>query len=183
MCCFTIFLGSPFCIFERFLDSNPESCRSKQPRYPLSSSHPSPSSLLYGDSKPYMLAFGVEVRYWAGAVLIVILFHHTVVYIFYCTAPVRQDNYQCTCCLRGAVRLDLEGGVIHNEGRMKGWALKSRPFWAQKSRDFRAYPFKRLEKWISPNPNPYVQSHINRNRCVMNSKHTCSCLQEVRYDS
>ncbi len=31
----------PFCIFERCLDSNPESCRSKQARYQLS--HPSPS--------------------------------------------------------------------------------------------------------------------------------------------
>jgi hypothetical protein len=24
--------------------------------------------------------------------------------------------------------MDLEGGVIHNEGRLKGWALKSRLF-------------------------------------------------------
>jgi hypothetical protein len=33
-------LCRPFCIFERCLDSNPESCRSKQARYLLS--HPSP---------------------------------------------------------------------------------------------------------------------------------------------
>ncbi len=33
-------LCRPFCIFERGLDSNPESCRSKQERYQLS--HPSP---------------------------------------------------------------------------------------------------------------------------------------------
>ncbi len=26
--------------------------------------------------------------------------------------------------------MDLNGGVIHNEGRLKGWALKSRLFWA-----------------------------------------------------
>jgi hypothetical protein len=25
-----------------------------------------------------------------------------------------------------AERMDLDGGVIHNEGRLKGWALKSR---------------------------------------------------------
>ncbi len=36
-------LCHPFCIFERCLDSNPESCRSKQARYQLS--HPSPSNL------------------------------------------------------------------------------------------------------------------------------------------
>ncbi len=33
--------------------------------------------------------------------------------------------------------------------------------WSQKSQDFRAHPFKRPEKWISPHPNPYVQPHIN----------------------
>ena len=27
-------------------------------------------------------------------------------------------------------RRDLDGGVIHNEGRLKGWALKSQLFWA-----------------------------------------------------
>jgi hypothetical protein len=26
--------------------------------------------------------------------------------------------------------MDLDGGVIHNEGRLKGWALKSRLFGA-----------------------------------------------------
>ncbi len=39
--------------------------------------------------------------------------------------------------------------------------------WAQTSRDFRAHPFKRPEKWISPHPNPYVQPHIN-NRYIGN---------------
>jgi hypothetical protein len=39
--------------------------------------------------------------------------------------------------------------------------------WAQKSRDFRAHPFKRIEKWISPHPNPYGQPHIN-NRYIGN---------------
>jgi hypothetical protein len=28
--------------------------------------------------------------------------------------------------------MDLDGGVIHKEGRLKGWALKSRLFWALK---------------------------------------------------
>jgi hypothetical protein len=28
--------------------------------------------------------------------------------------------------------MDLDEGVIHNEGRLKGWALKSRLFWALK---------------------------------------------------
>jgi hypothetical protein len=28
--------------------------------------------------------------------------------------------------------MDLDGGVIHNEGRLKGWALKSRLFKALK---------------------------------------------------
>ncbi len=34
--------------------------------------------------------------------------------------------------------MDLDGGKskfqIHNEGRLKGWALKPRLFWAQKSK-------------------------------------------------
>ncbi len=38
---------------------------------------------------------------------------------------------------------------------------------AQKSRDFRAQPFKRPEKWISPHPNPYAQPHI-KNRYIGN---------------
>ena len=33
-------------------------------------------------------------------------------------------------CLYGAGHMDLDGGVIHNEGCLKGWALKSRLFWA-----------------------------------------------------
>jgi len=28
--------------------------------------------------------------------------------------------------------MDLDGGVIHNDGRLKGWALKSRLFWTLK---------------------------------------------------
>ncbi len=40
MCWPLLCLCGPFCIFERCLDSNPESCRSKQARYQLS--HPSP---------------------------------------------------------------------------------------------------------------------------------------------
>jgi hypothetical protein len=55
--------------------------------------------------------------------------------------------------------MDLDGGVIHNEVRLKGWA--------QKSLDFRAHPFKRPEKWISAHPNPYVQPHTN-NRYISN---------------
>ncbi len=64
---------------------------------------------------------------------------------------------------------------IHDDGRLKGWALKYRLFlgpdmassaasaiWVQKSRDFRAHSFKRHGKWISPHPNPYVQSHIKK---------------------
>jgi hypothetical protein len=77
--------------------------------------------------------------------------------------------------------MDLDGGVIHNEGRLKGWALKkietflgpemgtsvASAIWAQKSLDFRAHPFKRPEKWISPHPNPIIQPHIN-NRYIGN---------------
>ncbi len=40
----------PFCIFERCLDSNPESCRSKQARYQLS--HPSPYSVMLEANAP-----------------------------------------------------------------------------------------------------------------------------------
>jgi hypothetical protein len=28
--------------------------------------------------------------------------------------------------------MDWDGGLINNEGRLKGWALKSRLFWALK---------------------------------------------------
>ncbi len=56
--------------------------------------------------------------------------------------------------------MELDGGVIHNELHLKGVL-------AQKSRDFRAHPFKRPEKWISPNPNSYVQPHKN-NRYIGN---------------
>jgi hypothetical protein len=28
--------------------------------------------------------------------------------------------------------MDLDGGVINNEGRLMGWALKMRIFWAMK---------------------------------------------------
>jgi hypothetical protein len=52
--------------------------------------------------------------------------------------------------------MNLDGGVIHNEGHLKGWALKPR-----------AHPFNRSEKWIFPHPNPYVQPHIN-NRYIGN---------------
>jgi hypothetical protein len=73
-------------------------------------------------------------------------------------------------------------GEIHNEGRLKGWALKSRLFWALKRQQaqrvpfglkkveiffFRAHPFKRTEKWISSHPNPYVQPYI-KNRYIGN---------------
>jgi hypothetical protein len=46
---------------------------------------------------------------------------------------------------------------IHNQGRLKGWALKVETF--------RAHPFKLPEKWISPHPNQYVQPHI-KNRYI-----------------
>ncbi len=29
-------------------------------------------------------------------------------------------NYYYTCCLNGAGRMDLDGGEIHNVGRLKG---------------------------------------------------------------
>ncbi len=41
-------------------------------------------------------------------------------------------NCYYTCCLNGAGRMDLDGGEIHNVGRLNGWALKSRLFWALK---------------------------------------------------
>jgi hypothetical protein len=52
--------------------------------------------------------------------------------------------------------MDLDGGVIHNKGRLKGWAFKSR-----------VHSFNRSDKWISPHPNPSVQPHIN-NRYIGN---------------
>ncbi len=45
MCWPLLRLCRPFCIFERCLDSNPESCRSKQVRYQLS--HPTDSYVHY----------------------------------------------------------------------------------------------------------------------------------------
>jgi hypothetical protein len=50
--------------------------------------------------------------------------------------------------------MDLDGGVIHIEGRLKGWALKSLLFWAPRY-------------GLLPHPNPYVQPHIN-NRYIGN---------------
>ncbi len=40
MCWLLLCLSRPFCIFERCLDSNPESCRSKQARYQLTPPSP-----------------------------------------------------------------------------------------------------------------------------------------------
>ncbi len=37
---------------------------------------------------------------------------------------VERNNYKCTCCLYWAGCIDLNAGEIHNEGRLKGWALK-----------------------------------------------------------
>ncbi len=37
--------------------------------------------------------------------------------------------------------MNLDGGVIHNEGRLKGWALKSRLFWALKWQRAQRVPF------------------------------------------
>ncbi len=37
--------------------------------------------------------------------------------------------------------MDLDGGVIHNEGRLKGWALKLRLFWALKWQRAQRVPF------------------------------------------
>ncbi len=55
-------------------------------------------------------------------------FHDT----FTCSAHKKStqvwDAYKCTCCLYGAQHMDLDGGVIHNEGRLKGWALKIKTF-------------------------------------------------------
>jgi hypothetical protein len=62
--------------------------------------------------------------------------------------------------------MNLDGGVIRNERHLKGWALKSRLFWAQKSRDFRAHPSNPPRNGF-PHPNPYVQPHIN-NRYIGN---------------
>ncbi len=37
--------------------------------------------------------------------------------------------------------MDLDGGVVHNEGRLKGWALKLRLFWALKWQRAQGVPF------------------------------------------
>jgi hypothetical protein len=65
--------------------------------------------------------------------------------------------------------MDLDRGEIHNKGRLKGWALKLRLFWALKWQQAQRVPFgpKKVEKWISPHPNPYIQPHIN-NRYIGN---------------
>ncbi len=39
--------------------------------------------------------------------------------------------------------MDLDGGEIHNEGRLKGWALKSTPFWALKWQRAQRVPLSR----------------------------------------
>jgi hypothetical protein len=44
----------------------------------------------------------------------------------------KMFNYYYTCCLYGVGCMDLDGGEIPNEGRLKGWALKLRLFWALK---------------------------------------------------
>ncbi len=66
-------------------------------------------------------------------------------------------------------------GEIHNEDHLKGVGPEIETFLgpemptsavsaigAQRSRDFRAHPFKQPEKWISPHPNPYDQPHIKK---------------------
>jgi hypothetical protein len=47
-------------------------------------------------------------------------------------------NCYYTCCLYGAA---LDGGEIHNVGRLKGWALKLRLFWALKWQRAQQVPF------------------------------------------
>ncbi len=49
--CPLLCLCRPFCIFERCLDSNLESCRNKQARYQLELSHPSPSHLFLPEAQ------------------------------------------------------------------------------------------------------------------------------------
>jgi hypothetical protein len=70
--------------------------------------------------------------------------------------------------------MDLDGGVIHSEGRLKGVGPEIKTFlgpematsaasafWAQKSQDFKAHPFKHPEEWFPPSksigPAPYKQ--------------------------
>ncbi len=62
-------LCSPFCIFERRLDSNPEWCRSKQARYQLihqspSLSHPSPWKRKELTVRLYCILLSSENKVW-----------------------------------------------------------------------------------------------------------------------
>jgi hypothetical protein len=42
-----------------------------------------------------------------------------------------HKNYQCTCFFIWGCMYGFGWGEIHFSGRLKGWALKSRLFWAQ----------------------------------------------------
>jgi hypothetical protein len=58
--------------------------------------------------------------------------------------------------------MDLDGGVIYNEGRLKGWALKSRLFWALKwQRAQRVGDEVRFEFITNPSTPPHPSLQYN----------------------
>ncbi len=75
-------LCRPFCIFERCLDSNPESCRSKQARYQLS--HPTPTfccGCQYVSSRPDPQLLRPWTLPKQGWLFLQVFFHKTISHI------------------------------------------------------------------------------------------------------
>jgi hypothetical protein len=61
VCCPLLWLCRPFRYFERCLDSNPESCRSKQARYQFS--HPSPIGYVVGRVRAYVYMLNKKLHF------------------------------------------------------------------------------------------------------------------------
>jgi hypothetical protein len=87
------------------------------------------------------------------------------------TAGGGHTNYKCTCFLYGAGHMDLDGGEIHNEGRLKGGPWNgnesSKCHLGPKNSRFQGPPLQTVREIDFPHPNPYVQPHIKTGTLVI----------------
>jgi hypothetical protein len=72
-----------------------------------------------------------------------------------------QSLFMYTCCLHGAGRNDFDAGNIHYKGHGKGWALKSRLFWALKRQRAKRLPF---------GPKKFLNVHLHHSSKIKSHK-------------